>query len=69
MYNIIDVAGPSRRLSQSALPDAPVVPEPERPHGRRLTTRLATALRALARHELRLANRIDPAYRPGLPLA
>lgn len=52
----------SRALTQSALPDAPVVPdEPRRSFGLRL--RLSAALRAVARQELKLAERIDPAPR------
>jgi hypothetical protein len=49
-------------LTQSALPNAPVVvDEPRRGFGTRL--RVSAALRAVARLELRLAERIDPAPR------
>jgi hypothetical protein len=54
-----------RALAQSALPNAPQVPDPE-PAPRRATAlraRLSTALRATARQELKLADRLDPAPR------
>ncbi|HZX01676.1 hypothetical protein [Kribbella sp.] len=50
--------GNARSLTQSALPNAPQQPyDAPRPT---LRTRLATALRATAAREVRLANRIDP---------
>jgi hypothetical protein len=45
-------------LAHSALPNAPVVVEPERPQ--RSHTRTAGALRAFARITDRAANRLDP---------
>jgi hypothetical protein len=55
----------TRSLAQSALPDAPVVPDPPaRPATVR--ARLSEALRTAARHELRLADRIDPRCEPQL---
>lgn len=64
--NIVDI---SSDLSQSALPNAPVVLEPEprpgvvRPFVRAQASRL---LRAVARHELRLADRLDPQCEPSM---
>jgi len=52
----------ARALAQSALPNAPQVPEPD-PAPRRaiaLRARLSSALRAAARQELKLAHRLDP---------
>jgi hypothetical protein len=46
-------------LASSALPDAPVVPDPT-PSEPRLRAALATFLRASARRRARLADRIDP---------
>lgn len=46
-------------LASSALPNAPVVPEPA-PSEPRLRAALATFLRASARRRARLADRIDP---------
>lgn len=46
-------------VAASALPDAPVVPEPTPPEPR-LRAALATFLRASARRRARLADRIDP---------
>jgi hypothetical protein len=46
-------------VASSALPDAPVVPEPAPPEPR-LRAALATFLRASARRRARLADRIDP---------
>lgn len=49
----------TRALAHSALPDAPVVAEPDHTHAPRSWT--AARLRALAAHTYHLANRIDPA--------
>jgi hypothetical protein len=51
------------REAHSALPDAPVVPDEPRAR-RRARGRLGGVLRALARRQLRLADRLDPS-RPG----
>jgi hypothetical protein len=50
----------ARNLAQSALPNAPQeeYDEPRRPLA--LRARLSAALRTTARHELRLADRLDP---------
>jgi hypothetical protein len=50
----------ARHLAQSALPNAPQeeYQEPRRPLA--LRARLSAALRTTARHELRLADRLDP---------
>ena len=56
----------TRSLARSALPDAPVVPD-EPPRLRRkleIRTRAGAMLRATARHELKLADRIDPVPQP-----
>lgn len=58
MFPVIDIVAPARRENHSAMPDAPVVPDP--PRRRPVASLVATVLRALARHELRMANRIDP---------
>ena len=52
----------TRTLAQSALPDAPVVPDEPRRVRRSLEVRAraGAVLRAAARRELRLADRIDP---------
>ena len=53
----------ARSLTQSALPNAPQQPHAE-PTPRRtfaVRARLSAVLRSVAEHELRLANRIDPA--------
>jgi len=50
-------------LTTSALPTAPVVPDPE-PHDSRLRITVATLLRASARRRSRLADRLDPCARP-----
>lgn len=51
----------TRNVAQSALPDAPVVAgEPRR--GGEIRTRAGTLLRTAARHQERLANRIDPLH-------
>ncbi|TCC36846.1 hypothetical protein [Kribbella sindirgiensis] len=47
-------------LAQSALPNAPQQPYDE-PRNRAIRSRLSAVLRTVAAHELRLANRIDPA--------
>lgn len=60
MYPVIDIVAPSRRENHSAMPDAPVVPDPPHVPRRAVAARVAAVLRALARHELRFANRIDP---------
>ncbi|MFC0628898.1 hypothetical protein [Kribbella deserti] len=59
----------TRALAQSALPDAPQIHEPD-PAPRRspvtgpvrtyVRARLSATLRATARHELALADRLDP---------
>jgi hypothetical protein len=49
-------------LVTSALPDAPVVPDPA-PREPRLRVTIAAALRASARRRTRLANRLDPGAR------
>jgi hypothetical protein len=46
-------------VASSALPDAPVVPEPAPPEPR-LRAAFAAFLRASARRRARLADRIDP---------
>jgi hypothetical protein len=46
-------------VASSALPNAPVVPDPQ-PSEPRLRAALATFLRASARRRARLADRIDP---------
>ncbi|WP_371404998.1 hypothetical protein OHA10_04935 [Kribbella sp. NBC_00662] len=50
----------ARNLAQSALPNAPQeeYDEPRRPPA--IRARLSAVLRTAARHELRLADRIDP---------
>ena len=53
-----------RSLARSALPDAPVVPDKPR-FRRKFQIRAGAVLRATARRELRLADRIDPACQPG----
>jgi hypothetical protein len=53
----------TRSLAQSALPDAPVVPDQPR-RSSPVRTRLGEALRTAAHHELRLANRLDPRCEP-----
>jgi hypothetical protein len=59
----VDIAETTAKLTRSALPNAPQIPDPEprpsvvRPDIRARTGRL---LRAMARHELRLADRLDP---------
>jgi hypothetical protein len=52
----------TRTLAQSALPDAPVVPDEPRRIRRsfEVRARAGAVLRAAARRELRLADRIDP---------
>ncbi|MDN5861069.1 MAG: hypothetical protein L0H84_20895 [Pseudonocardia sp.] len=52
---------PSHNLATSALPDAPVVDEPERVPRGTPRTALATALRATACAIRRLADRVEPA--------
>lgn len=47
-----------RQVTASALPDAPVVPDPPRRHSA-LRRRIAAFLRASARGQIRLAERID----------
>jgi hypothetical protein len=54
----------ARSLSQSALPNAPVQPDPEPRRGLDLRVRLSTFLRTAAAHELRLADRLDPHCEP-----
>ena len=56
----------ARNLAQSALPDAPVVPDEPRRVRRRLEVRAraGAVLRAAARRELKLADRIDPVCQP-----
>ena len=53
----------ARTLAQSALPNAPVHPYDEPAPRRQIAVRarLSAVLRTAARHELRLADRIDPA--------
>jgi hypothetical protein len=46
----------TNHLAQSALPDAPVIPD----GGRRARPRLGAILRAAAQRQLRLADRLDP---------
>jgi hypothetical protein len=46
-------------IASSALPDAPVVPDPVPPEPR-VRVAFATFLRASARRRARLADRIDP---------
>jgi hypothetical protein len=51
----------TRALAQSALPDAPVVPDEPRVRRRlQVRARAGAVLRASARRELKLADRIDP---------
>ena len=59
-----DIAARSvRDLTTSALPDAPVVPDPA-PRKSRLRVTIATRLRASARRRRQLADRLDPYTRP-----
>ena len=53
----------ARTLAQSALPTAPQQPydEPAQRRTRTVRTRLSAVLRTAAEHDLRLADRIDPA--------
>jgi hypothetical protein len=55
----------TRALAQSALPNAPQVPDPEPRHRRPVAvrSRIGAALRAVAQRELKLADRLDPAPR------
>lgn len=61
----------TRNLAQSALPDAPVVQDQPRRIRRTLEVRVrvSSLLRNTARHELRLADRIDPACGQAAPVA
>jgi hypothetical protein len=49
-----------RDLTQSALPGAPVVPDPE-PRSSRIRAGFAAFLRSSAQRRTRLADRLDPA--------
>lgn len=60
MYPVIDIVAAARRENHSARPDAPVVPDPPHRPRRTAASLIAGLLRALARHELRMAHRIDP---------
>jgi hypothetical protein len=53
-----------RSLSESALPGAPAVPDPE-PREARLRAGLAAFLRSSAQRRSRLADRLDPACAGG----
>lgn len=55
------VAEPSRRLNESALPDAPVVDDERANRAIALRLSTAAALRRAAEQEIRIANRLDPA--------
>jgi hypothetical protein len=55
-------------VASSALPDAPVVPEPAPPEPR-LRAAFAAFLRASARRRARLADRIDPCTQVVGPVA
>ncbi len=61
----------TRELAQSALPDAPVMPDQPGRIRRTLEVRarVSSLLRSTARRELRLADRIDPACGQAAPLA
>lgn len=55
-------------IATSALPDAPVVPDPSPPESR-LRLALAAFLRASTKRRSRLADRIDPCTSAVEPLA
>lgn len=55
------IAEPSRRLNESALPDAPVVDDERANRAINLRLSAAAALRRTAEREVRIANRLDPA--------
>lgn len=50
----------TRRLAHSALPDAPVIPDAERPAATRSRSWTAARLYSVARATQHLANRVDP---------
>ena len=54
-------------LAASALPNAPVEPDPE-PRGSALRITVATLLRTSARRRSRLADRLDPCTRRPRPV-
>lgn len=55
------IAEPSRRLNESALPDAPVVDDERVNRAINLRLSAAAVLRRTAEREVRIANRLDPA--------
>ncbi|APA99387.1 hypothetical protein [Nocardia seriolae] len=55
-----------RAQANSALPDAPVRPDPP-PHEARLRKHIAAFLRASAQRRSRLADRLDPCLAKPLP--
>ncbi|MGO1974161.1 MAG: hypothetical protein ACTH2Q_14495 [Propionibacteriaceae bacterium] len=61
MFFIPHIAEPSRRLNESALPDAPVVDDERANRAISLRLSAAAALRRTAEREVRIANRLDPA--------
>jgi len=58
----------ARNTATSALPNAPVLPDPP-PQQRRLRSALAAFLRASARRQVRLADRLEPDAHPAEALA
>lgn len=65
----IDIAKINSNLTESALPNAPQVPTPEpRPSvvWPAVRAQAGRLLRSAARHELRLADRLDPRCEPSM---
>ena len=52
----------TRTLARSALPDAPVIPD--EPRRTRTRVWVGAVLRSAARHAQKLADRIDPRFKP-----
>jgi len=60
----------ARNTATSALPNAPILPDPDpSPQRRRLRIALAAFLRASALRQVRLADRLEPDARVVKPLA